>query len=262
MGSGDKGAQGCCYCTYLLFTFSAIALQSESQSAGGLCEVVGHFVITTDTQGIAIPPLNNPSHHILTCSLSRHLALQSLSTLSTIDTFFGHQDSITSVSAIKPTAAATAGSRDRTCRWWKVEEEVQLVLRGGGRSFWMGEKAEEAGQGGEREKGKVNGAEEGEGPIVENQEQEKEQEKERVVPGAEEEKPKRRIRRGGKEYVEGSIDVVCVLDDQRVISGGDSGYVFSSPYTTIPSPVKPARGSIRNPSSWWLLATKCGKDAS
>lgn len=74
---------------------------------------------------------------------------------------------------------------------------------------------------------KVGGAVEGEKEEATGGEKEKEAgdagEKERVIPGAEEEKPKRRVRRGGKEYVEGSIDVVCVLDDQRFISGGDSG---------------------------------------
>lgn len=110
---------------------------------------------------IALPPLSNPSHHILSGSLSRHLALHSLATLSVIDTFFGHQDSITSVSAIKPTNAVTAGSRDRTCRWWKVEEETQLVFRGGGKTE--------------------------------------------------------------RQYYEGSIDVVCALDEQHFVSGGDSG---------------------------------------
>lgn len=27
----------------------------------------------------------------------------------------------------------------------------------------------------------------------------------------------------GKEFIEGSIDTVCMLDDQRFVSGGDSG---------------------------------------
>jgi ribosomal RNA-processing protein 9 len=29
----------------------------------------------------------------------------------------------------------------------------------------------------------------------------------------------------GKDFVEGSIDSVCMLDDQRFVSGGDSGWV-------------------------------------
>jgi ribosomal RNA-processing protein 9 len=120
------------------------------------------------------PPLNNASAHVLSASLSRHLTLHSLSTLSAIETFFGHQDAITSVSALKPTAAVTAGTSDRTCRWWKVEEEVQLVLRSGGRSRTNAETP-----------GNTTGAE--------------------VM------------------FVEGSVDVVCVLDDSHFISGGNSG---------------------------------------
>lgn len=70
------------------------------------------------------------------------------------------------MSALKPTAAVTAGSRDRTCRWWKVEEEVQLVLRGGGKT--------------------------------------------RTDEGS---------------WVEGSVDVVCTLDDSHFVSGGDTGTI-------------------------------------
>lgn len=143
-------------------------------------------------QSIALPPLTNPSHHILSASLSRHLALHSLSTLSVIDTFFGHQDSITSVSALKPTSAVTAGSRDRTCRWWKVEEEVQLVFRGGGRTF---------------EKSKVT-------ELAEDVSK-------RLIGGDGHVKVDRKGK--GREFVEGSIDCVCVLDDSHFISGGDSG---------------------------------------
>lgn len=126
---------------------------------------------------------------MLSASLSRHLALHSLATLSVIDTFFGHQDSITSVSSLKPTIAVTAGSRDRTCRWWKVEEEVQLVFRGGGKSF-------------ERD-GISAGVE---------------------TAGAVEEAPNKASRKGkGREFIEGSIDCVCMLDDEHFVSGGDSG---------------------------------------
>ncbi|GFZ51616.1 hypothetical protein JCM24511_09383 [Saitozyma sp. JCM 24511] len=138
---------------------------------------------------VALPPLNNQSHHVLSASLSRHLALHSLATLSVIDTFFGHQDSITSVSSLKPTIAVTAGSRDRTCRWWKVEEEVQLVFRGGGKSF------------------------ERDGTSAETS-------------GAVEEAPNKASRKGkGREFIEGSIDCVCMLDDEHFVSGGDSGTI-------------------------------------
>jgi ribosomal RNA-processing protein 9 len=138
----------------------------------------------------------------LTASLSRHLALASLTTLSVIDTFFGHQDSITAVASLKPSVAVTAGSRDRTCRWWKVEEEVQLVFRGGGRTF-------------ENYQGIAPN------PI-----------KERLGGGWEEEKAEDAVKRKelekkgkgkGREFIEGSIDCVCMVDDQHFVSGGDSG---------------------------------------
>ncbi|WVQ79836.1 hypothetical protein IAT38_001936 [Cryptococcus sp. DSM 104549] len=151
---------------------------------------------------IALPPLNNPSHHILSASLSRHLALHSLSTLSVIDTFFGHQDSIPSVSSLKPTLAVTAGSRDRTCRWWKVEEEVQLVFRGGG-------KTKEGARGlmPEERKERLGGGWVGGDEPVEEE--------------------KKVDRKGkGREFVEGSIDCVCMVDDQHFVSGGDSGSIL------------------------------------
>lgn len=124
------------------------------------------YACLTDLQSLALPPLSNPTYHLLSASLSRHLTLHSLSTLSPLETFYGHQDSIPSVSALKPTTCVTAGSRDRTCRFWKVEEEIQLVLRAGGKT--------------------------------------------RTPEG---------------EWVEGSVDVVCVLDDSHFVSGGDTGSI-------------------------------------
>lgn len=187
MGGGDERAQGCGYGEYISHGYEALlALISFD-----LCLPILTF------QSIAFPPLSNPSHHILTASLSRHLTLHSLSTLSAIDTFFGHQDSIASVSSLKPTLAVTAGSRDRTCRWWKVEEEIQLVFRGGGRSFT-----------GQEPKGEAK-----KGEPIEGEEADVEGGKKQV------EKGKTR----GKEFVEGSLDTVCMLDDQRFVSGGDSG---------------------------------------
>ncbi|ORX35926.1 putative Pre-rRNA processing protein associated with U3 snRNP [Kockovaella imperatae] len=153
---------------------------------------------------VVIPPLNNPSYHFMSAALSRHLALGSLSTLSTIDTFFGHQDCITSVSAIKPTVAVTAGSRDRTCRWWKVEEEVQLVFRGGGRTF-------EGVRGvvPDARKERLGGGWELEDDSVEQRRQAAQRDK----------------KGKGREFVEGSIDCVCMVDDQHFVSGGDSGSI-------------------------------------
>lgn len=81
----------------------------------------------------------------------------------------------------------TTGARDRTCRWWKLEEEVQLVFRAGVRST------------------------EGHGKKAEVQE------------GAVVAQPAKANKGKGKEFVEGSVDVVAMLDDQHFVSGGDSG---------------------------------------
>jgi ribosomal RNA-processing protein 9 len=147
--------------------------------------VVSTFPDDPIPQALSLPSLNNPSHQFVSASAARSLCLHSISTLSLIDTFFGHQDSVNSVSSIKPTVAVTSGARDRTCRWWKLEEEVQLVFRAGVRSTLGGGKKVEA------QDGAV------------------------VAPKANKGK--------GKEFVEGSVDVVAMLDDQHFVSGGDSG---------------------------------------
>lgn len=47
-----------------------------------------------------------------------------------IDTLYGHQDSVPSLSALGKETCVSVGSRDRTARLWKVAEETQLVFRG------------------------------------------------------------------------------------------------------------------------------------
>lgn len=89
--------------------------------------------------------------------------------------------------------AVTSGGRDRTARWWKVEEEIQLVFRGGGKTF---------------DRREANGVKAVE--PMEEQEQEKP-------------KPKSKGKDAKKEFQEGSMDVVCILDDSHFLSGGDSG---------------------------------------
>jgi ribosomal RNA-processing protein 9 len=72
-----------------------------------------------------------------------------------------------------------------------VEEEIQLVFRGGGKTF---------------ERNETNGAINGD--------QAEEEEKP---------KPKAKGKDARKEFQEGSMDVVCILDDSHFLSGGDSG---------------------------------------
>lgn len=200
--------------------------------------LLGHKDAVTS---VSIPPLSNPSLHFLSTSLSRLLCLQSLSTLSTIDTFFGHQDSIASVSAIKPTMAVTSGGRDRTARWWKVEEEIQLVFRGGGKTFERNET-----------NGAINGADQ--------------------VEEEEKPKPKAKGKDARKEFQEGSMDVVCILDDSHFLSGGDSGSIClwhtgkKKPIFTaglahgVSKTVSESEGSILHPRGIASLAALRGTD--
>ncbi|KAK6036576.1 hypothetical protein COOONC_25920 [Cooperia oncophora] len=44
-----------------------------------------------------------------------------------VDTMYGHQDVVMSVSALQKQRVVTAGRQDRSCRLWKVEDESQLV---------------------------------------------------------------------------------------------------------------------------------------
>lgn len=167
--------------------------KTRKAGEGGVKWVRGLSGHKDTVTSVSIPPLSNPSLHFMTTSLSRLLCLQSLSTLSTIDTFFGHQDSIASVSALKPTMAVTSGGRDRTARWWKVEEEVQLVFRGGGKTVNRPEAVENG------EEDKPNGAVNG--------------------------KTKTKSKDSKNDFYEGSMDVVCILDDSHFLSGGDSGSI-------------------------------------
>lgn len=163
--------------------------QGGSSGVRWLRALPGHKDAVTS---ISIPALSNTSHHVLSASLSRHLCLHSLATLSLVDTLFGHQDSITSVSSLKPSIAVTSGARDRTCRWWKVEEEVQLVFRGGGRSVLRNENNTSSGD------------------------------KEQLQP--EVPKPsKLKTQKPVAEFFEGSVDTVCMLDESHFLSGGDTG---------------------------------------
>ncbi|BGO91733.1 hypothetical protein NBRC10512_006215 [Rhodotorula toruloides] len=132
------------------------------------------------------------TNELYSSSFDRTVKLFDLSTLSYIETLFGHQDSIQSIDALRGELAVTAGGRDKTVRYWKVTEESQLVFRGGGAS---------------RLRNVLDGALEDE--------------------GIEEEERKRRRRqaeaKGPVKFVEGSIDCVAMVDDSTLLSGGDSG---------------------------------------
>lgn len=112
-----------------------------------------------------------------------------------VETLFGHQDFVTSIDSLRGETAVTCGGRDRTVRYWKIVDETQLVFRGGGRS-----KLRDLLEGGAFEGMDADGDD--------------------------------GLRGKEKTYVEGSMEVVCMVDETTFLSGGDSGCAFSS----TPSP--------------------------
>jgi len=113
-----------------------------------------------------------------------------ISILGYVETLFGHQDFVTSIDSLRGETAVTCGGRDRTVRYWKIFDETQLVFRGGGRS-----KLRDLLEGGAFE-----------GMEVDEGEKQKDREQ--------------------KTYVEGSMEVVCMIDETTFLSGGDSGCAF------------------------------------
>ncbi|CAJ2507775.1 Uu.00g089610.m01.CDS01 [Anthostomella pinea] len=49
-----------------------------------------------------------------------------------VETLYGHGDHVVDIDALTQERCISVGSRDRTCRLWKVVEETQLLFRGGG----------------------------------------------------------------------------------------------------------------------------------
>lgn len=104
-----------------------------------------------------------------------------------VETLFGHQDTVLSLSALKAETAVSVGARDKSVRFWKIADESQLVFRGGGKS-----KVRELLDSG----------------VVELED---------VDMGMDTDKKVK------KKFVEGSIECVAMIDETTFISGGDSG---------------------------------------
>ena len=129
------------------------------------------------------------SQQLFSGSYDRTVKLFDLSVMGYIETLFGHQDFVMSIDSLRGETAVTCGGRDRTVRYWKIVDETQLVFRGGGRS-----KLRDLLEGGAFEGMDADGGK----------------------------KPKEEQ----KTYVEGSMEVVCMIDETTFLSGGDSGCVF------------------------------------
>ena len=70
---------------------------------------------------------------LFSSSFDRTIKTWSLSTggHAYVETLFGHQDHVISVSSMMTDQCVSVGARDRTARLWKVVDESQLVFRGG-----------------------------------------------------------------------------------------------------------------------------------
>ncbi|KAI7945135.1 hypothetical protein MJO28_010830 [Puccinia striiformis f. sp. tritici] len=159
---------------------------TDSQSSKWKTGLRGHKdVISSISFQAGTPTLYSASY-------DRMIKVFNLESLTYSETLFGHQDRIHSVSALRNEYMVSAGGRDRTCRYWKIVDESQLVFRGGGNS-------------------KMRDLIDGVG----------------FDPNEEPEDPKSKKSKTSTtaSYVEGSIDCVCMIDDKLFLSGGDSGSI-------------------------------------
>ncbi len=63
-------------------------------------------------------------------SADRTVKVWNAAEMGYIDTLFGHQSEVMCIDALSR-ERAVSGGRDKSCRWWKVLEETQLLFQGG-----------------------------------------------------------------------------------------------------------------------------------
>ena len=148
---------------------------------------------------------------IYSSSFDRSVKIYDATSLSYIETLYGHQDQILDLDVLRNELAVTAGARDKTIRYWKVRDESQLVLRAGTTS-----KIRRMLEGGVTED--IDDGEPARGST----------------------KPNGHLANGNaplpareRKFIEGSADCAAMIDDQHFISGGDSGWVSTRPFRQL-----------------------------
>ncbi|KAI1339007.1 WD40 repeat-like protein [Xylariaceae sp. FL0016] len=68
---------------------------------------------------------------LYTAASDRQVKVFAIDALAYVETLYGHADEVADIDALAQERCISVGSRDRTCRLWKVVEESQLVFRGG-----------------------------------------------------------------------------------------------------------------------------------
>ena len=109
-----------------------------------------------------------------------------------VETMFGHETPVVSMDALMRETAVSAGGRDKSVRFWKVQDSTHLVFRAGGRSRW-----EDVLEGAEGEDADADG------------------------------EPKKSKGKKKEVFVEGSVECVAMVDESTFLSGGDSGCVLA-----------------------------------
>ncbi|KAG6819865.1 hypothetical protein H0H93_007850 [Arthromyces matolae] len=161
------------------------------------------------------------THQLYTGSFDRTLKVYDLSptVMGYVETLFGHQDHVLSLDSLRGETCVSVGARDKTIRFWKIVDETQLVFRGGGRS-----RIREVLDGG------LRGDDEGD--------------------DIDEDMDGSRTKQTTKNFIEGSLECVAMIDETTFISGGDSGYV-NVLFTKCPADLE-----IRSLCLWSTLKKK------
>ncbi|KAJ3411630.1 pre-rRNA processing protein [Chytridiales sp. JEL 0842] len=129
------------------------------------------------------------TNQLYSCSYDRTIKVWNADELSYVETLFGHQDHVQSIDTMVQERCVTAGTRDKTCRLWKLVEESQLIFRGGG----SGEVGKDLAEG-------------------------------LILPSELEDSKKLQRKDGGVAFG-GSVDVLAMLDEDYFVSGTDNGAI-------------------------------------
>jgi ribosomal RNA-processing protein 9 len=93
-------------------------------------QVIKKFTHHRDT--ITALRFQRGTHNLFSASDDRSIKHYNVQDLTYIETLFGHQDKISTIDTNDEEKVLSCGSRDRTCRIFKIPEESQLIYRAGG----------------------------------------------------------------------------------------------------------------------------------
>lgn len=157
-------------------------------------------------------------YELFSASFDRSVKLWAVDQGSYVETLFGHQDPVLDLDLLREETAVSAGGRDRTARFWKVRQESQLVFRAGG----LGKGARTH---------KKTGLEADEFLMATEENKDKEQTRQGAADdlqslarsSAAEQAASAPVE--ARDFFEGSLDCIAMVDGSHFLSGGDSGTI-------------------------------------